>query len=782
MSIEKRKAESDNDEGQPDNKKVQKDALEEKQESIAETETQGTAGDTQDQESEAAEQLTESYDEFTHEEWVQLLKKTLEGGEEENITKLFEQYLTQYVNDGEQWVEYIKWMMKGDDVEKMDKKRIESSFFKVLTKVYNVKLWRLYLHYVELINPITPDNGEKARNIVLKAYNFAIETVGHDFFSSNEIWGDYLKYLYVWQAVNPNEASTREDLIRKALKNMISYPSLNLEENWNIFTKFETDLNLNKSRKVISDCKNDYLKLKGLNNEIIGLTKSIKKVDERKHSLRQIRRWNSWINWEKENKLKLTEEEANKRINYVYNLSIQYCYLMPEAWFNFSNYLVVERNNAKLGLEVLKDGIKVNPYSLILRYQLSNHYEGANDLEKIKETWLDLIRRVENSAKKDDRLITYCYSILMRVVKRISNIKEIRMIFKLARQFKGITWNIFYQYAMIEYYNNEIKIANRTFALGMQYFSTEISFVQKYLQFLIDIKDMTNFKKTIELSLESFKENQSASKILYRMYFQVEQEFGDINSINNLVKRYSQAFGKNSPFELIKDGLKSEEDGFDGIRELDEYKQENANATGNGSSNGNGNGHSSGHSSGSAAKADKDAEHEDGGRGGRGEKEGEGNKDKDSEDDDVQITSVIDGLKEDSSESKNQASGPDGGDITAKLYSFLQALPQDAAYQEQVKNLSIGQILEFFRSVDNANWQPYIYLHIYLAGNSPTTLITSNPCESRNVPGASPSRRPEGGRGVLKQWLPRVWGVPPYIVGHLRAGQLMVLLSLLLLC
>lgn len=699
MSIEKRKAESDNDEGQPDNKKVQKDALEEKQESIAETETQGTAGDTQDQESEAAEQLTESYDEFTHEEWVQLLKKTLEGGEEENITKLFEQYLTQYVNDGEQWVEYIKWMMKGDDVEKMDKKRIESSFFKVLTKVYNVKLWRLYLHYVELINPITPDNGEKARNIVLKAYNFAIETVGHDFFSSNEIWGDYLKYLYVWQAVNPNEASTREDLIRKALKNMISYPSLNLEENWNIFTKFETDLNLNKSRKVISDCKNDYLKLKGLNNEIIGLTKSIKKVDERKHSLRQIRRWNSWINWEKENKLKLTEEEANKRIKYVYNLSIQYCYLMPEAWFNFSNYLVVERNNAKLGLEVLKDGIKVNPYSLILRYQLSNHYEGANDLEKIKETWLDLIRRVENSAKKDDRLITYCYSILMRVVKRISNIKEIRMIFKLARQFKGITWNIFYQYAMIEYYNNEIKIANRTFALGMQYFSTEISFVQKYLQFLIDIKDMTNFKKTIELSLESFKENQSASKILYRMYFQVEQEFGDINSINNLVKRYSQAFGKNSPFELIKDGLKSEEDGFDGIRELDEYKQENANATGNGSSNGNG----SGHSSGSAAKADKDAEHEDGGRGGRGEKEGEGNKDKDSEDDDVQITSVIDGLKEDSSESKNQASGPDGGDITAKLYSFLQALPQDAAYQEQVKNLSIGQILEFFRSVDNAN-------------------------------------------------------------------------------
>ena len=28
-----------------------------------------------------------------------------------------------------------------------------------------------------------------------KAYKFAIDTVGIDFFKSHEIWGDYLKYL-----------------------------------------------------------------------------------------------------------------------------------------------------------------------------------------------------------------------------------------------------------------------------------------------------------------------------------------------------------------------------------------------------------------------------------------------------------------------------------------------------------------------------------------------------------------------------------------------------------
>lgn len=46
MSIEKRRVESDNDEGQPQNKKVQKETAEAKQEANAETETQGAVGQT----------------------------------------------------------------------------------------------------------------------------------------------------------------------------------------------------------------------------------------------------------------------------------------------------------------------------------------------------------------------------------------------------------------------------------------------------------------------------------------------------------------------------------------------------------------------------------------------------------------------------------------------------------------------------------------------------------------------------------------------------------------
>lgn len=605
-------------------------------------------------------QEREDYD-YTISEWKSLLSEKLEEGSEEDVNRVYEKYLSQYANDGDAWTEYIQFMMRTEDIEKLDKKRIEGTFSKILSKIYNVKLWRLYLKYVELINPITPDNAEKPRSIVLKAYTFALDNVGIDFFQSHEIWGDYLKYLYMWQTMNPNEVSTREDLIKKALKRMISYPSVNLEENWKVFNKFENDLNLNKSRKVINECTAEYVKLKELNDELVNITKSINKVEKRVYSVRQIKKWNLWIKWEKENKLKLSEEEMNKRINYVYNLSIQYCRLMPEVWFNYCNYLLfVEKWNKKLGLEILKDGILVNPESFILRCQICNYYEENEDIESIKKIWFELIEMIQKKSSygnnNKDRLITHCYSRLMKIINRVGNIKDVRVIFKLARQYKGIRWEIFSEYAMIEYNHHEDKISSRTFELGIQYFGRDIGFILRYLKFLVDIKDMTNFKRVMEISIETFQEDFKSLELLFKKYIEIEEEFGDIELINKLVERYMTVFNKNSSIDLVSYGLRDIEDGFDGVRILDEYR-------------------------GGVIKEGKEMDDE-------------------AADDDVEITGSISNVineLNDNTVKSNQSN--EDNDITGKLYSFLQALPQDEAYQEQVKNLSIGQILEYFRSV-----------------------------------------------------------------------------------
>lgn len=614
---------------------------------------------------------------YSYKEWQIILSKIITEGNTEKIDKAFNKYFSQYVNDGDQWCKYIESKMK--DVSTIDKPLIEGLFSKVLTKIYNIKLWRLYLKYVEIINPITPDNSERARSIVLKAFNFAIETVGIDFFQSHELWKDYLKYLYMWQTVTPNEASTREDLIRKALRKMISYPNVNLEDNWETFVKFEEDINLNKSRKIFNETTEEFLKIKKINEELIKITKSIKKLDDRRYSSRQLKRWNEWILWEKKNKMNLNENELNKRIEYVYKSSLEYCGLIPEVWFNYSNYLILDKGKDKNGAEILNDGIKVNPCSLILRYQLSNYYEknmidnshDNSSIEKIKSIWLELIKNIEdsnntnNQIKNKDRLITYCYSLLMRIIKRISNMKEVRIIFKLARQYKSIDWIIFYQYAMIEYHNKEIKIASRTFSLGMQYFSKKIKFIVKYLEFLININDMTTFKTVIEVSInENFKDDKKALKILFKKYFEIEQTFGDIQSINNLTKRYMKTFNQDSAIELINVGLKSNEDEFNCIKELDEY----------------GNGF--------RVENDMYEKLQD------VETVGE---------DDINISDVIDELNDNTNggnKNYNNNKGGEADDIKAKLYSFLQALPQDAQYQEQIKDLSIGKIFDYFRNVE----------------------------------------------------------------------------------
>jgi cleavage stimulation factor subunit 3 len=597
--------------------------------------------------------------EYSFSQWGEVLDKVLKSDNGEIINKAYGKYLSQYVNDGDRWSEYIGWMMQGTSGE-LDKKKIEQAFFKILTKVYNVRLWRLYLKYVELINPITPDDVEKARNVVLKAYKFALDTVGIDFFHSHEIWGDYLRYLYMWQALTPTEASTREEFIRKALKTMISYPSVNLEENWRVFTKFETDINMNKSRKIITDATPEYLKLKQFNDELIGITKSISKIKKRKYSSRQVGRWNEWILWEKSNRLSKSDEEVNKRVNYVYNLSVQFCDVLPTVWYNYGNYLLNERNNRKSAIDMIMDGLLVNPTSSLLTNQLSNIYEFNNDVEKIKEIWTKLLKGIEKDAtiERKSRVITHCYCLFMTIINRVSNIKEVRLIFKLARQYKGIEWFIYKDYAMLEYYNNEPKIASRSFALGMQTFKSNIEFVKRYLDFLVDIRDMANFKKVIETSIENFKElrNEDAVKVLFRKYLRIEEQFGDINAINNLSKRYMKLFGEDLSLTFICDGLKSIDDGFDPSALLDRYK----------------NGHTNGE--------------------GTGDVEITGDK---------QISNVMEQLNEEKSgggsvEAPNSTEPATEVDVMARLQAFLAALPQDPVVLQQIQQLSIGEIQAFF--------------------------------------------------------------------------------------
>ena len=64
------------------------------------------------------------------------------------------------------------------------------------------------------------------------------------------------------------------------------------------------------------------------------------------------------------------------------------------------------------------------------------------------------------------------------------------MVFKEARKWPNITWQVFEASAMLElHWNKEPKIATNIFEVGMKRFSEDVGFVVRYLDFLITIND-----------------------------------------------------------------------------------------------------------------------------------------------------------------------------------------------------------------------------------------------------------------------------------------------------
>lgn len=505
------------------------------------------------------------------------ISKLVDSGEKAKIDNEFNKHFEKYSNDGDAWTIYIKWMI--DNPDKYEKKEIDTAFGKVLTKIYHIELWRLYLKYVQMNNPITPDEAEKSRSIVLKAFKFATDTVGIDYFEGDKIWTDYLKYLSEWKASNPNEVETRESLIRKALRTMISFPSKKLSDHWKAFTQFESSIDIVKSRKIISDASGEIVKVRKLNSELEKIIGGIAKMKDRNYSVRQFRRWKRWIEWEKKNPLELSNDEMIKRVEFVYNQSIQYGRFMPQIWINYGNYLMESGKKNKC-IEILKEGLKANPISFILINGLSKIYEleGEGKVEDMKILWIELIDNIVNDESFDKskvkRVISFCYCELMRTMNRVSGLKEVRPIFKRARQYKEIEWNVYYEYSMIEYNNGESKIASRSFSLGMQTFKDEVLFVIKYLEFLLCIKDMVTFKNVIEKSIDNFQDKgdlESLKKVMNK-YYDVETQFGDIKLINRLCERYDNIFGEMKHLDLIVNEMEGFTPNLNIIKELDEYK------------------------------------------------------------------------------------------------------------------------------------------------------------------------------------------------------------------
>lgn len=248
--------------------------------------------------------------------------------------------------------------------------------------------------------------GEKARGIVIQAFEFAVFKVGIDL-SSGDLWSDYLEFLKSWTTAASWEEQQKIDLIRKVYKKLLAIPYEKLETMWSTYTKWENLINSSTASRFIAEKSTDFMEARSWNTEWRNLTEGLlrretipaRPGDEYSKILKkQIELWHRWIDFEKKNKLNLNEENLNERIEYVYKQALFALPFVPEMWFRYTDFLLQVNEDANLSkcVQLLIDGLKMNPRSFLLSFQLSELYEKDNSSEKAIGVYGELLAILMN--------------------------------------------------------------------------------------------------------------------------------------------------------------------------------------------------------------------------------------------------------------------------------------------------------------------------------------------------------------------------------------------------
>lgn len=95
----------------------------------------------------------------------------------------------------------------------------------------------------------------------------------------------------------------------------------------------------------------------------------------------QIEMWKKWIAWEKEDPLVLKVDEPkvfNQRVLYCYKQALMATRFWPEIWVDAAEWCFqnnVRENDKEMGTELLLEGIRANPESVLLALKHADHIE-----------------------------------------------------------------------------------------------------------------------------------------------------------------------------------------------------------------------------------------------------------------------------------------------------------------------------------------------------------------------------------------------------------------------
>jgi cleavage stimulation factor subunit 3 len=170
-----------------------------------------------------------------------LIKECLRSNDTELIRKAFSDYLTQFPTCVKIWVQWIEF-----ERDALNYDQLEKIFEKCIRFVPSVELYENYMEYIRHIHSLdsetaTEEQVRQARQTVIQAFEFALNTVGTDK-ESGGLWMDYIKFIQSGQTTSNFEEQQKMDHLRKVFHKAIYTPIHNIEEVWKEYDTFENTL------------------------------------------------------------------------------------------------------------------------------------------------------------------------------------------------------------------------------------------------------------------------------------------------------------------------------------------------------------------------------------------------------------------------------------------------------------------------------------------------------------------------------------------------------------
>ncbi|TIA89122.1 hypothetical protein E3P99_02198 [Wallemia hederae] len=287
-------------------------------------------------------------------------------------------------------------------------KKVEEIFSKALKQTPSPDFWSSYLNYIRRNN-----YSAEGRQIVIKAYEFAISHVGQDK-DSGEIWLAYIKFLKDGSATNTWEEQQRMDALRRTYQRAVVIPISTLEAIWREWDSFEGSLNKVTAKKFLADKSPAYMTARSALRELRSLTDApinlfhidgtlAKRPSWTERERQVLSAWKRYLTWEESNPLELDDEAAkHSRISYAFKKALVFMRFYPEIWYRaYVSHKSMGREDEALAL--LKQGSEANPESYLLSFaraeaeELLHNYKEAHDvLNRLLAHIIDGAKEVEN--------------------------------------------------------------------------------------------------------------------------------------------------------------------------------------------------------------------------------------------------------------------------------------------------------------------------------------------------------------------------------------------------